>query len=129
MPSTREYNLQPRRGAKVESRPSSEKRTQQGGPVRSRGSREKQQYRPYADEQGRVVDPDDCRKADIFFLGLNFPPYIIEELSSSDLIAREGTNVTLNCASKGYPEPKLSWYREHYKPGDAGNWQKDSLVQ
>ncbi|GFY43445.1 hypothetical protein TNIN_220081 [Trichonephila inaurata madagascariensis] len=34
MPSTSEYNLRPSRGAKVESRPSSEKRTQQGGPVR-----------------------------------------------------------------------------------------------
>ncbi|GFS32366.1 hypothetical protein TNIN_454391 [Trichonephila inaurata madagascariensis] len=43
------YNLRPRRGAKVESRTSSEKRTQQGGPVRSRGNRE--QYNPYAEKQ------------------------------------------------------------------------------
>ncbi|GFS30665.1 uncharacterized protein TNIN_435701 [Trichonephila inaurata madagascariensis] len=50
MPSTSGYNLRPRRGAKVESQPSSEKRTQQGGPVRSRGSRE-HQYCPYAGEQ------------------------------------------------------------------------------
>ncbi|GFY57175.1 hypothetical protein TNIN_4001 [Trichonephila inaurata madagascariensis] len=47
MPNTSGYNLRPRRGPKVESRPANEKRTQQGGPVRSRGSREKQQYRPY----------------------------------------------------------------------------------
>ncbi|GFY46064.1 uncharacterized protein TNIN_18111 [Trichonephila inaurata madagascariensis] len=53
MPSTSGYNLRPRRGTIVESRPSSEKRTQQGGPVRSRGSRKKQQYRPYAEEQRR----------------------------------------------------------------------------
>ncbi|GFY64024.1 hypothetical protein TNIN_144521 [Trichonephila inaurata madagascariensis] len=52
MPSTSGYNFPPR-GAKVESRASSEKRTQQGGPVRSRGSREKQQYRLYAEEQRR----------------------------------------------------------------------------
>ncbi|GFY56588.1 hypothetical protein TNIN_303531 [Trichonephila inaurata madagascariensis] len=52
MPSTSGYNLRPRRGAKVECRPSNEKRTQQGGPVRSRGSRE-QQYSPYAKEQRR----------------------------------------------------------------------------
>ncbi|GFX76106.1 hypothetical protein TNCV_1834811 [Trichonephila clavipes] len=52
MPSTSGYNLRPRRGAKVDSRPSS-KRTQQGGPVRYRGSREKQQYRPYAEEHRR----------------------------------------------------------------------------
>ncbi|GFY42547.1 hypothetical protein TNIN_437741 [Trichonephila inaurata madagascariensis] len=66
MPSTSGYNLRPRRGAKKESRPSNEKRRQQGGPVRSRRNREKQQYRPYAEEQ-RVADPDDCRKADFFF--------------------------------------------------------------
>ncbi|GFS49729.1 hypothetical protein TNIN_278271 [Trichonephila inaurata madagascariensis] len=52
MPSTSGYNLIPRRSAKVESRPSSEKRTQQGRPVRSRGIRE-QQYSPYAEEQRR----------------------------------------------------------------------------
>ncbi|GFY52057.1 uncharacterized protein TNIN_309641 [Trichonephila inaurata madagascariensis] len=43
MPSTSGYNLRPRRGAKVKSQPANEKRTQEGGPVQSRGSREKQQ--------------------------------------------------------------------------------------
>ncbi|GFX31380.1 retrovirus-related Pol polyprotein from transposon 297 [Trichonephila clavipes] len=52
MPSTSGYNLQPRRGAKVEFRPTNEKRTQQGGPVRARGSR-KHQYSPYIEEQAR----------------------------------------------------------------------------
>ncbi|GFX92709.1 hypothetical protein TNCV_2012951 [Trichonephila clavipes] len=37
-PNTSDYNLRPRRGTKEESRQSSEKRTQQGGPVRSRVS-------------------------------------------------------------------------------------------
>ncbi|GFV65719.1 hypothetical protein TNCV_4153551 [Trichonephila clavipes] len=53
MPSTSGYNLRPRGGAKVKSRPANEKRTQQRGPVRSGRSREKQQYRPYAEEQRR----------------------------------------------------------------------------
>ncbi|GFV01039.1 hypothetical protein TNCV_1009601 [Trichonephila clavipes] len=35
MPGTSRYNLRPRRGGKEESRPSSEKRTHQRGPVRS----------------------------------------------------------------------------------------------
>ncbi|GFR11598.1 lachesin [Trichonephila clavata] len=56
-----------------------------------------------------ATDPS-CEKADIV------PPDIIEELSSSDIIAREGTNVTLKCAAKGRPEPKLSWCRKDYKP-------------
>ncbi|GFY32840.1 hypothetical protein TNCV_4024641 [Trichonephila clavipes] len=45
MPSNSGYNLQSRNCAKEESRPSSEKMTQQGGPVRSRGNREPQ-YSP-----------------------------------------------------------------------------------
>ncbi|GFY55640.1 hypothetical protein TNIN_424231 [Trichonephila inaurata madagascariensis] len=52
MPRTSGYNLRPRRGAKVESRPSKEKRKQQRGPVRSKENRE-QQYSPYAEEQRR----------------------------------------------------------------------------
>ncbi|GFY40181.1 hypothetical protein TNIN_425031 [Trichonephila inaurata madagascariensis] len=50
MPSTSGYNLRP--NTKVESQPSSEKRIQQGEPVRSRGNRE-QHYSPYAEEQRR----------------------------------------------------------------------------
>ncbi|GFW36237.1 hypothetical protein TNCV_4930991 [Trichonephila clavipes] len=46
------YNLRQRRDENVESRPSSDKRSHQRGPVRSRGRRE-QQYSPYAVEQGR----------------------------------------------------------------------------
>ncbi|GFW66521.1 uncharacterized protein TNCV_3840612 [Trichonephila clavipes] len=46
MPSTSGYNLKPRRGAKVESRPAIELKTQQGGPVRARKSRENN-YSPY----------------------------------------------------------------------------------
>ncbi|GFX52525.1 hypothetical protein TNCV_4325411 [Trichonephila clavipes] len=51
MPSNSGYNLRPRGGAKVKSRPSNEKRTQQAVPVRSRRSREKQQHSTYAEEQ------------------------------------------------------------------------------
>ncbi|GFW23623.1 hypothetical protein TNCV_4091661 [Trichonephila clavipes] len=53
MPNTSGYSLRPRRGAKLESRPSSEKIAQQGGPVRSIASMRKQQYRPYAEKQMR----------------------------------------------------------------------------
>ncbi|GFU12488.1 retrovirus-related Pol polyprotein from transposon 17.6 [Trichonephila clavipes] len=50
MPSTNGYNLRPRRGTKVESLPTNEKRIQQAGPVRVRRSRD-HQYRPYIEEQ------------------------------------------------------------------------------
>ncbi|GFW68237.1 uncharacterized protein TNCV_1881171 [Trichonephila clavipes] len=52
MLSTSGYNLRPRRGAKLESRPTNEMRTQQGGPVRARRSRE-HHYSPYIKEQAR----------------------------------------------------------------------------
>ncbi|GFU76800.1 uncharacterized protein TNCV_4519571 [Trichonephila clavipes] len=52
MSSTSGYNLRPRRGAKVESRPTNEKRIQQGGRVRARRSPE-QYYSPYIEEQAR----------------------------------------------------------------------------
>ncbi|GFV77775.1 uncharacterized protein TNCV_1575231 [Trichonephila clavipes] len=51
MPSTSGYNLRPRREAKVESRPTNEK-TQQGGPVQARRSRERH-YSSYNEEQVR----------------------------------------------------------------------------
>ncbi|PRD19953.1 UNVERIFIED_CONTAM: hypothetical protein NCL1_55964 [Trichonephila clavipes] len=53
MMPTSGYNLRPRGGAKMKSRPANEKRTQQGGQVRSRGNRE-QQYSPYADDQRSI---------------------------------------------------------------------------
>ncbi|GFX04948.1 ig-like domain-containing protein [Trichonephila clavipes] len=65
----------------------------------------------------------------IGYLDVVVPPDIIEELSSSDMFAREGTDVTLKCAARGRPEPKLSWRREDYKPVGAGNWQKNNLAQ
>ncbi|GFX63483.1 uncharacterized protein TNCV_104911 [Trichonephila clavipes] len=52
MPSTSGYNLRPRKGTKVESRPTIEMKTQQGGPARARSSREKH-YSPYIEEQAR----------------------------------------------------------------------------
>ncbi|GFT65141.1 uncharacterized protein TNCV_698351 [Trichonephila clavipes] len=52
IPNTSGYNLRPRRGAKVKSRPTNEKRTQQGEPVRARRSQE-HQYSPYIEEQAR----------------------------------------------------------------------------
>jgi neurotrimin len=40
------------------------------------------------------------------------PPVIMESLTSNDMVVREGTNVTLNCKAKGFPEPYVMWRRE-----------------
>uniref|UniRef100_A0A1B0GN50 Uncharacterized protein n=1 Tax=Phlebotomus papatasi TaxID=29031 RepID=A0A1B0GN50_PHLPP len=40
------------------------------------------------------------------------PPMILEQYTSNDMVVREGSNVTLNCKAKGYPEPYIMWRRE-----------------
>ncbi|GFT98784.1 uncharacterized protein TNCV_3792251 [Trichonephila clavipes] len=62
MPSTSGYNLRPRRGAKGESQPTIEMRTQQGRPVQARRSRE-HQYSPYIEEQARPSTKNTRRRS------------------------------------------------------------------
>lgn len=40
------------------------------------------------------------------------PPNIDDALTSSDIIVREGDNVTLRCKAKGSPEPSIKWKRD-----------------
>lgn len=40
------------------------------------------------------------------------PPNIDDALTSSDVIVREGDNVTLRCKAKGSPEPSIKWKRD-----------------
>lgn len=40
------------------------------------------------------------------------PPQIIESQTSSDLVVREGSNVSLSCKARGYPDPYVMWRRE-----------------
>lgn len=40
------------------------------------------------------------------------PPDILVEESSTDVIASEGSNVTLRCKANGYPTPAIKWKRE-----------------
>ncbi|XP_070505412.1 lachesin isoform X2 [Chironomus tepperi] len=55
------------------------------------------------------TDPMRSRKG---YLQVVVPPVIIESLTSNDLVVREGTNVTLQCRAKGFPEPYVMWRRE-----------------
>ncbi|XP_076361942.1 lachesin-like [Tachypleus tridentatus] len=50
------------------------------------------------------------------YLDVLVPPDIIVDESTSDIITKEGTNVTLKCRAKGYPEPSISWRRENDEP-------------
>lgn len=46
------------------------------------------------------------------FCLFSVPPVILESVTSNDLVVREGTNVTLTCKAKGFPEPYVMWRRE-----------------
>lgn len=41
----------------------------------------------------------------IFSVHFSVPPMIVESSTSNDMVVREGSNVTLVCKAKGYPEP------------------------
>ncbi|GFX52799.1 uncharacterized protein TNCV_3719891 [Trichonephila clavipes] len=62
-PTTRGYNLRPRKGKKEKSRLTIERKTQQGGPVRIRKDRERN-YSPYIEERTRSSNKNARRGGD-----------------------------------------------------------------
>ena len=50
-------------------------------------------------------------------------------MTSNDMVVREGTNVTLTCKAKGFPEPYVMWRREDGDEmsisGENGEAKKD----
>lgn len=40
------------------------------------------------------------------------PPSIIDNMTSTDMVVREGSDVSLVCRASGYPEPYVMWRRE-----------------
>ncbi|GFW79369.1 uncharacterized protein TNCV_2477761 [Trichonephila clavipes] len=62
-PTTSGYNLRPRIGKREESRPTIERKTQQGGPVRSRKDRERNDS-PYIEERTRSSNKNARRGGD-----------------------------------------------------------------
>ncbi|XP_068976854.1 neurotrimin-like isoform X1 [Bombus flavifrons] len=49
------------------------------------------------------------------YLEVVVPPSIITKETSTDMVVREGSNVTLTCKASGYPEPYIMWRREDGK--------------
>ncbi|XP_043801689.1 limbic system-associated membrane protein-like isoform X4 [Apis laboriosa] len=49
------------------------------------------------------------------YLQVVVPPFIITKETSTDMVVREGSNVTLTCKASGYPEPYIMWRREDGK--------------
>ncbi|CAN7986636.1 unnamed protein product [Ixodes hexagonus] len=63
------------------------------------------------------------------YLDVLVPPDIVVEESSSDVVVREGSNVTLICKAKGYPRPTISWRREDNEPIPLGSWKNGKKTQ
>lgn len=40
------------------------------------------------------------------------PPDILDYPTSTDMVVKEGSNVTLKCAATGLPVPTIQWRRE-----------------
>lgn len=54
----------------------------------------------------------DPMKSQTGYLDVVVPPDILDYMTSTDMIVREGSNVTLHCAAKGSPTPNITWRRE-----------------
>lgn len=44
------------------------------------------------------------------------PPDILDYPTSTDMVVKEGSNVTLKCAATGSPPPTIQWRRENGDP-------------
>ncbi|XP_065310188.1 lachesin-like [Dermacentor albipictus] len=63
-------------------------------------------------------------RSQVGYLDVLVPPDIEASESSSDVLVREGSNVTIVCRAKGYPAPRITWRREDGTPIAMGNWQE-----
>ncbi|XP_054267447.1 lachesin-like isoform X2 [Macrosteles quadrilineatus] len=54
----------------------------------------------------------DPMKSQVGYLDVVVPPDILDYPTSTDMVVREGQNVTLRCAASGSPTPNVTWRRE-----------------
>ncbi|CAB0008084.1 unnamed protein product [Nesidiocoris tenuis] len=54
----------------------------------------------------------DPMKSQVGFLDVVVPPDIVDVGTSTDMIVREGANVTFTCSASGSPAPNITWRRE-----------------
>ncbi|KAF8764733.1 Lachesin like protein [Argiope bruennichi] len=59
-------------------------------------------------------------KKQIGYLDVVVPPQFNQTDRSTEVLAREGTNVTLSCAVTGHPQPTVTWQREDGQAFTAG---------
>ncbi|XP_044018238.1 lachesin-like isoform X2 [Aphidius gifuensis] len=62
------------------------------------------------------------------FLEIVVPPDILDYPTSTDMVVREGSNVTLRCAATGTPVPTVTWRREAGGMITLPNWHEASVL-
>ncbi|KAL0274933.1 UNVERIFIED_CONTAM: hypothetical protein PYX00_002951 [Menopon gallinae] len=63
----------------------------------------------------------DPMKSQTAFLEVVVPPDILDYPTSTDMVVREGNDVTLRCAASGSPTPTVAWRREASRGISLGN--------
>lgn len=68
-------------------------------------------------------------KSQTGYLEVVVPPDILDNSTSTDMVVREDTNVTLRCAARGSPQPNITWKREDGERISLGNGQEVGSVE
>lgn len=71
--------------------------------------------------------PSKCKDFDQNFY-LTVPPDILDYPTSTDMVVREGSNVSLRCEATGSPTPNITWRREDGELIILGNSQEGKLL-
>lgn len=71
----------------------------------------------------------DPMKSQMGYLDVVVPPDILDYPTSTDMVVREGSNVTLKCAATGSPEPTITWRRENGVPIGLSNGSEVSSIE
>ncbi|XP_075210390.1 opioid-binding protein/cell adhesion molecule homolog [Lycorma delicatula] len=71
----------------------------------------------------------DPMKSQLGYLQVVVPPDILDYPTSTDMVVREGSNVTLRCAASGSPTPSITWRREGSETIPLGNGQEVTSIE
>ncbi|XP_043666442.1 neurotrimin-like isoform X2 [Vespula pensylvanica] len=71
----------------------------------------------------------DPMKSQIGYLEVVVPPDILDDETSTDMVVREGSDVTLRCSATGSPAPNITWRREDGQQILLGNGEKVMNVE
>ncbi|XP_073992989.1 neurotrimin-like isoform X3 [Rhodnius prolixus] len=71
----------------------------------------------------------DPMKSQVGFLDVVVPPDILDYGTSTDMVVREGSNVSFRCAASGSPPPNITWRREAGEAISLGNGVEVNSVE